>query len=94
MTPPHPLDSLSGGSGQQYSAKKKTIYSKSGLEQNKGLGCRTIGGLLEIGLGDFLEMICLYLIACLNLFWRRLVWFIRLLGLIKFIFASRQLSLS
>ena len=29
------------GSGQQYSAKKKTIYSKSGLEQNKGLGCRT-----------------------------------------------------
>ena len=41
MTPPQPLDSLSRGSGQQYSAKKKTIYSKSGLEQNKGLGCRT-----------------------------------------------------
>ena len=42
VTPPHPLDSLSGGSWQQYSAKKKTIYSKSRLEQNMGLGCRTI----------------------------------------------------
>ena len=42
MTPPHPLDYLRGGSGQKYSAKKKTIYSKSRLEQNKGLGCRTM----------------------------------------------------
>ena len=32
----------------------------------------------------FLEMICLYLIKCLNLFWRSLMWFLRPLVLIKF----------
>ena len=31
-------------------------------------------------------MICLYLITCQNLLWRSLMWFLRLLGLIK----SRQ----
>ena len=29
VTPPHPPESLNRGSGQQYSAKTKTIYSKS-----------------------------------------------------------------
>ena len=51
MTPSHPLESLSRGSGQQYSAKKKPIYSKS-----------RYAGLIHI----FCDIVDLVIFASLN----------------------------